>query len=107
MRVVRAVVWWALWGALVGTWLGALVARTWVPWFNAPSSGVIAQCACEPLTISTISHTLSTEFIGMVVGVVLFVALAIVFGAGRRKAEPPTPATPPASAGPVPPSPAG
>jgi len=97
MKVVRAVVWWALCGALFGTWAGALVARTWVPWFNTPSAGVIAQCACEPLTLSTISHTISTELIGMICGAVLFVSLSLVMGAGRTKAEPPKAATPPAA----------
>jgi hypothetical protein len=99
MGALRAVVFWALFGGLLGTWAGGLVARAWVPWFNAPGAGIRSQCDCEPLAISTVSHTLSIQFVGLAIGTVIFAILAIVFGAGRkRKTEPSAPATPPAAA---------
>jgi hypothetical protein len=98
MRVVRSVLWWVLIGALVGTWAGGLVARSFVPWFNTPGAGIMSQCACEPLAISSVSHTLQFELGGMFSGAVLALALGLVLGAGRpRPAEPPKPATPPAA----------
>jgi hypothetical protein len=98
MGAVRAVVFWAVFGGLLGTWAGGFVARTWVPWFNAPGAGIRSQCDCEPLAIGTVSHTLSIQAVGFVIGVVVFVVLAIVLGAGRkRKIEPAAPATPPAA----------
>jgi hypothetical protein len=98
MGAVRAVVFWALFGGLLGTWVGGLVARTWVPWFNAPGAGIRSQCDCEPLAIGTVSHTLSIQLVGLVIGTIVFGVMAIVFGAGRkRKTEPSAPATPPAA----------
>ena len=48
----------------------------------------------------TVSHTLSIQLVGLVIGAFVFAVLAIVLGAGRRrKVEPPAPATsPPAAA---------
>ena len=99
MGAVRSVVFWAWFGGLLGTWVGALVARAWVPWFNAPGAGIRSQCDCEPLAIGTVSHTLSIELVGLVIGAVVFGILAIVLGAGRKKkVEPSAPSTPPAAA---------
>ena len=99
MGAVRAVTFWALFGGLLGTWVGGFVARTWVPWFNAPGAGIRSQCDCEPLAIGTVSHTLSIQAVGLVIGTVVFMVMAIVFGAGRkRKTAPTAPATPPAAA---------
>jgi len=98
MGAVRRVVFWALFGGLLGTWVGGLVARAWVPWFNAPGAGIRSQCDCEPLAIGTVSHTLSIELVGLVIGTVVFGILAIVLGAGRKKVEPSAPSTPPAAA---------
>jgi hypothetical protein len=99
MSAVRSVLFWALFGALVGTWAGAVVSRAFLPWFNTPGAGIQSQCACEPLAISTVSHTIQIELGGMLSGAVVFAVLAIVFGAGRKpKVQPPAPATPPAAA---------
>jgi len=100
MGAVRRVLFWTLFGGLLGTWTGGFVARTWVPWFNAPGAGIRSQCDCEPLAIGTVSHTLSIQLVGLVIGAFVFAVLAIVLGAGRRrKVEPPAPATsPPAAA---------
>jgi hypothetical protein len=100
MGAVRRVLFWTLFGGLLGTWVGGFVARTWVPWFNAPGAGIRSQCDCEPLAIGTVSHTLSIQLVGLVIGAFVFAVLAIVLGAGRRrKVEPPAPATsPPAAA---------
>lgn len=99
MSVVRSVLFWVLFGALAGTWVGAVISRAFLPWFNTPGAGIQSQCACEPLAISTVSHTIQIELVGMLIGAVLFAVLAIVFGAGRkRKVEPSAPATPPPAA---------
>ena len=99
MGAVRSVFFWALFGGLAGTWAGGLIARAFLPWFNTPGAGIASQCACEPLAINTVSHTLQLELGGLVTGGIVFAILAIVLGAGRsRKVEPPAPATPPAAA---------
>jgi len=88
-----------MFGGLLGTWVGGFIARTWVPWFNAPGAGIRSQCDCEPLAIGTVSHTLSIQLVGLVIGSFVFAVLAIVLGAGRRrKIEPPAAATPPPAA---------
>jgi hypothetical protein len=99
MSAVRSVLFWALFGGLAGTWTGGLISRAFLPWFNTPGAGIMSQCACEPLAISTVSHTLQIELGGLVSGALVFAVLAIVLGAGRkRKVEPSAPATPPAAA---------
>jgi hypothetical protein len=99
MSAVRSVLFWALFGGLGGTWVGGLISRAFLPWFNTPGAGIMSQCACEPLAISTVSHTLMIESGGLIIGAVIFAVLAIVFGAGRkRKVEPSAPASPPAPA---------
>jgi hypothetical protein len=99
MSAVRSVVSWALFGGLAGTWVGGAISRAFLPWFNTPGAGIMSQCACEPLAISTVSHTLMIEFGGLIIGSLVFAVLAIVLGAGRkRKVEPSAPASPPAPA---------
>jgi hypothetical protein len=99
MSAVRSVVSWALFGGLAGTWVGGAISRAFLPWFNTPGAGIMSQCACEPLAISTVSHTLMIEFGGLIIGSLVFGVLAIVLGAGRkRKVEPSAPASPPAPA---------
>ena len=99
MSAVRSVVSWALFGGLAGTWVGGAISRAFLPWFNTPGAGIMSQCACEPLAISTVSHTLMIESGGLVTGSVIFGVLAIVFGAGRKpKVAPSAPASPSAPA---------
>ncbi len=92
MSVVRSVLFWALFGALAGTWAGGVFARYWLPWYNSPNAGIMSQCACRPLAESTVTSTLMHQAIGMAIGAVSFVVLAVVLGAGKKKAAPP-PAT--------------
>jgi len=96
MSAIRNILLWILFGALAGVWAGALVAQKFVPWFNTPGSGIVAQCECHQISVDTISRTLSYELIGMVVGAIVFLVLALVLGAGRsRRVEPPAaPAAP-------------
>ena len=61
MSAVRSVLFWAVFGGLAGTWAGGLISRAFLPWFNTPGAGIMSQCACEPLAISTVSHTLQIE----------------------------------------------
>jgi hypothetical protein len=99
MGAVRSVFFWAVFGGLAGTWAGGLISRAFLPWFNTPGAGIASQCACEPLAINTVSHTLMIELGGMVTGAIVFAVLAIVLGAGRKpKVQPSAPATPPPAA---------
>ncbi|HTS81932.1 MAG TPA: hypothetical protein VMH40_15125 [Myxococcaceae bacterium] len=99
MSAVRGVLLWTLFGGLAGTWVGGFISRAFLPWFNTPGAGIRSQCDCEPLAISTVSHTLTIELGGLMTGAFVFAVLAIVLGAGRKKkAEPSAPATPPAAA---------
>jgi hypothetical protein len=87
-----------MFGGIAGTWVGGFISRAFLPWFNTPGTGIMSQCACEPLAISTVSHTLQIEFGGLLSGALVFGILAVVLGAGRkRKVEPSAPATPPAA----------
>jgi hypothetical protein len=95
MGAVRSVFFWAMFGGLAGTWVGGIISRAFLPWFNSPGTGIASQCACEPLAINTVSHTLTIELGGLVTGAVVFGVLAIVLGAGRkRKVEPASPPAP-------------
>jgi len=96
MSAIRNVLLWIFFGALAGVWAGALVAEKFVPWFNTPGSGIVAQCECHQISVDTISRTLTYEGTGMVIGAVVFLVLGLVLGAGRSKrTEPPAaPAAP-------------
>ena len=98
MSAVRSTLFWALFGGLAGTWAAGFVARAWVPWYHTPGSGIRSQCECEPLTISTIGNTLGMMLAGLIIGLIIFTVLAIVLGAGRKRAPPPAPAAPTAPA---------
>ena len=99
MSVVRSVLFWTLFGGLLGTWVAGFISRAFLPWFNTPGAGIRSQCDCEPLAISTVSHTLQIQFGGLIIGGFVFAVLALVLGAGRkRKTQPSAPATPPAAA---------
>src|SRR5215472_5550266 len=99
MTVVRSVTFWTVFGGLLGTWVGGFISRAFLPWFNTPGAGIRSQCDCEPLAISTVSHTLQIQFGGLIIGGFVFAVLALVLGAGRkRKAQPSAPASPPAAA---------
>jgi len=95
MGAVRSVFFWAVFGGLVGTWVGGFVSRAFLPWFNTPGAAIVAQCECHQISVDTVNKTLNFEGIGMVIGAILFLVLALVFGAGRsKKPEPPAAAAP-------------
>ena len=100
MSAVRSVLFWALFGGLAGTWIGDLVARSFLPWINNPGAGTVrSQCECEPLATSVAGHMLTFEIYGLIGGALVFSVLSIVLGAGRkRKSEPSAPASPPPAA---------
>lgn len=98
MSAIRNVLLWIFFGALAGVWTGALVAQRFVPWFNTPGSGIVAQCECHQLSVDTVNRTLTYELVGMVVGAAGFLIISLVLGAGRgRKREPPAPSPAPAA----------
>jgi hypothetical protein len=97
MSAVRNVLLWIFFGALAGMWAGALVAEQFVPWFNTPGSGIVAQCECHQLSVDTVNRTLTYELAGMIVGAIAFLVIGLVLGAGRsRRPEPPAAAASPA-----------
>ena len=99
MSAIRNVLLWVFFGGLVGMWAGGLVAQKFVPWFNTPGSGIVAQCECHQISVDTINRTLTYEFIGMAIGGAVFLVLSLVLGAGRskKKSEPPAAAATPAA----------
>ena len=92
MSAVRNVLLWMLFGALGGVWAGALVAKQFVPWFQTPGAGIVAQCECHQLSVDTVSRVLTYELVGMVAGAIAFLIIGLVFGAGRRRRPEPPPA---------------
>ena len=95
MSAIRNVLLWVFFGSLVGVWAGALLAQRFVPWFNTPGAAIVAQCECHQISVDTVNKTLTFEGIGMVIGAILFLVLALIFGAGRsKKPEPPAAAAP-------------
>jgi len=90
MSAIRNVLLWVFFGSLVGVWAGALLAQRFVPWFNTPGAAIVAQCECHQISVDTVNKTLTFEGIGMVIGAILFLVLALVFGAAHsfRSAEP-------------------
>ena len=98
MSAIRNVLLWIFFGALAGVWTGALVAHQFVPWFNTPGSGIVAQCECHQLSVDTVNRTLTYELVGMIAGAAGFLVIGLVLGAGRgRKREPPAPSPSPAT----------
>jgi len=98
MSVVRSVMFWAVFGGLAGTWVGGFIARAFLPWFNTPGAGIRSQCDCEPLAISTVSHTLTFMAGGLITGTIVCAILALVLGAGRKRKVQTAAAAPPQSA---------
>jgi heme A synthase len=98
MSAVRNVLLWMLFGALVGIWVGGLVAQRLVPWINTPGTGIVAQCECHQISVDTVNRVLRYETIGMITGGFAFLVLGLVLGAGRRRRPEPPGATPPAPA---------
>lgn len=98
MSAVRNILLWIFFGALVGVWTGGLVAQKFVPWFNTPGTGIVAQCECHQLSLDTVNRTLTYQLVGMVAGAAAFLVIGLVLGAGRgKKREPPAASPAPAA----------
>jgi hypothetical protein len=93
MSAIRNVLLWIFFGALLGVWTGGLVAQRFVPWFNTPGSGIVAQCECHQLSVDTVNRTLTYELVGMLAGAIAFLVIGLVLGAGRGRRKEPPPAT--------------
>jgi hypothetical protein len=97
MNALRRVLLWISVGGLVGGLAGSLLGLFFVPKFNAPISGVYAQCDCASVTLGTASAMFKWTLGGMVAGVVVGLVLAVLGAMGAKRKEEPA-AGPPKSA---------
>ncbi|MGO9829436.1 MAG: hypothetical protein ACLPJH_04805 [Myxococcaceae bacterium] len=95
MNAFRKLLLWVTSGGLLGGLVTSLAAQYLVPKFNAPISGVYAQCDCASVTLGTAASMFHWTLIGTVAGAAVGLLLG-VFGAMARE----KPEKPPASAKP-------
>lgn len=90
MNAFRKLLLWITTGGLVGGFLSSLLAEYLVPKFNAPISGVYAQCDCASVTLGTAASMFRWEFIGTLAGAATGLVLGLIGAMAReKKAEPP------------------
>lgn len=94
MNAFRKLLLWITTGGLVGGFLSSLLAEYLVPKFNAPISGVYAQCDCASVTLGTAASMFRWQFIGTLAGAATGLVLGLIGAMAReKKAEPPPPAS--------------
>jgi hypothetical protein len=93
MNALRKLLLWLTSGGLFGGLGTSLAARYLVPKFNAPISGVYAQCDCASVTLGTASSMFTWTFIGTVSGALVGLVLGVlsVMGGGKKDAPAPKP----------------
>lgn len=87
MNALRKVLLWITSGGMIGGFTASLAARFLVPKFNAPISGVYAQCDCASVTLGTATSMFTWTLVGMLVGALVGVILGVM-GALGGKAKP-------------------
>jgi hypothetical protein len=91
MNAFRTLLLWITSGGLAGCFLSSFIAQSLVPKFNAPISGVYAQCDCASVTLGTASSMFHWTLIGLLVGAVAGLVLGLI-GAMAREKKPDAPA---------------
>ncbi len=85
MNTMRKVLLWVTSGGLVGGLVTSLAARYLVPKFNAPISGVYAQCDCASVTLGTAASMFRWTLFGTMVGAFVGLLLGIIAAMSREK----------------------
>ena len=85
MNTMRKVLLWVTSGGLVGGLVTSLAAEYLVPKFNAPISGVYAQCDCASVTLGTASSMFRWTLFGTMVGAFVGLLLGIITAMAREK----------------------
>ena len=95
MNTFRKLLLWITTGGLVGGLLSSLMGEFLVPKFNAPISGVYAQCDCASVTLGTAAAMFRWNVIGTLVGCTTGLVLGLIGAMAReKKVEPPAAASP-------------
>jgi hypothetical protein len=93
MNAFRTLLLWNTSGGLTGAFLSSIIAQYLVPKFNAPISGVYAQCDCASVTLGTAASMFHWTLIGLLVGAATGLVLGLI-GAMAREKKPAAPANP-------------
>ncbi len=93
MNAFRTLLLWITSGGLLGAFLSSVTAQALVPKFNAPISGVYAQCDCASVTLGTAASMFHWTLIGLALGAVTGLVLGLI-GAMAREKKPAAPAKP-------------
>jgi hypothetical protein len=96
MNTLRKLLLWVTSFGLLGGFFTSLLAQYLVPKFNAPISGVYAQCDCASVTLGTAASMFHWTLIGMFIGAAVGLVLGLVGAMAREK----KPDAPPAAAKP-------
>jgi len=88
MNVLRKLLLWVTCCGLLGGLVTSLAAKYLVPKFNAPISGVYAQCDCASVTLGTAASMFHWTLFGTLGGCVLGLLLGVFSAmAGEKKPE--------------------
>jgi hypothetical protein len=85
MNAFRKVLLWITSGGLLGALVGAVGGQFFVPKFNAPISGVYAQCDCASVTLGTAAAMFKWVLIGILLGGVGGLVLGLIGAMAREK----------------------
>jgi len=84
MNALRKVLLWITSGGMIGGFTASLAARFLVPKFNAPISGVYAQCDCASVTLGTATSMFTWTLVGTLGGALVGVVLGVMGALGSK-----------------------
>jgi hypothetical protein len=93
MNAFRKLMLWVTSFGLLGGFLASLLAQTLVPKFNAPMSGVYAQCDCASVTLGTAASMFHWTLIGIILGAAAGLVLGLVGAMAKQKPKDAPPET--------------
>jgi hypothetical protein len=85
MNAFRKLLLWVAGGGLLGGFCSSLLGDFLVPKFNAPISGVYAQCDCASVTLGTAGAMFKWTVFGMLIGAVAGLVLGLLGTMAREK----------------------
>jgi hypothetical protein len=89
MNAFRKLLLWVTSGGLLGALLGSLLGQFFVPKFNAPISGVYAQCDCASVTLGTAAAMFKWNLIGLLLGALVGLVLGLIGAMAAKKQDAP------------------